>query len=65
MELKPCPFCGGKAESWVEFIPYWDGVGFEEKNLWHCGCKSCGIFTTFVWLKDIAIEAWNRRVDNG
>ena len=50
-KLKPCPFCGGKAETY----PYYF-------NEWYIGCGECscdlGVFDT----KEEAIEAWNKRV---
>ena len=61
IKLKPCPFCGGKAE--VEQIAgaTWD------KFVAHCKSSKCiafyigyvdeGIYPT----KTKAIEAWNRR----
>lgn len=64
-ELKPCPFCGGKAE--VEQIPgaVWD------KFVAHCKSSKCiafyigycdeGIYDT----KTKAIEAWNRMAEDG
>ena len=63
-DLKPCPFCGGKAEVWVEFEPYFDGFGFDERNLWICGCKKCNVLQSWYWNKDWAIETWNWRADN-
>lgn len=56
-ELKPCPFCGGEARIC--------SAGFEATyircaNIKDCGCK-------FEWFdtEEEAIEAWNRRADNG
>jgi len=51
-ELKPCPFCGGEAET-----------GFED---WHTGghvkCTKCGAIGP-VWSNDTqeAVDAWNAR----
>lgn len=63
-ELKPCPFCGGKAETWVEFVPYATEYTYDEKNLYHCGCKRCRIHFSCFWLKDGAINAWDRMAHN-
>ena len=59
-ELKPCPFCGGKAK-WRYSKP--------------CGwiqCKKCGATSVPVADsyeeadgKEVAIAAWNRRVNYG
>ena len=57
-ELKPCPFCGSAVC---------------EENIWeHSGggyyqvqCENCGSMTDFVFGRDKAIEAWNRRAENG
>lgn len=62
-ELKPCPFCGGKAHLFVN-----DGV--------RVICPACGASTKILVdamsVKGVAgnatkavIEAWNRRADNG
>lgn len=58
-QLKPCPFCGGKAE--LVDTGYWSSVMCEQckavsKSFNHSG-KHCSA--------DKAIEAWNRRVNNG
>lgn len=64
-ELKPCPFCGGKAQIL--------------DNAWHVifntrvriKCRRCGVRTMEYVGSDwddthyLAIEAWNRRADNG
>ena len=73
-ELKPCPFCGGKAEyhSSVETIPEIDENGayidcldmiYREET----GCPACDI-----WFyngdddpEEITIERWNRRASDG
>lgn len=53
-KLKPCPFCGGEAES---------------KELWNrdyeIECKKCGARSGEYLKEKYAIENWNRRVDNG
>jgi Lar family restriction alleviation protein len=51
MELKECPFCGGKAEIQEDVYGNADIV-----------CKKCGIATTLSNDKNDAIERWNRRV---
>jgi len=52
--LKPCPFCGGKAEVrlfWGNYV---------------ISCKGCpgGTFPRKGMTKEEAIEVWNRRADN-
>lgn len=52
--LKPCPFCGGAAET-----------GFEDgHNGGHVRCTECGV-TGPVWSNntDTAVEAWNQRAE--
>ena len=56
-ELKPCPFCGGKAEHEI----------FDDGFLVWCRveCKPCGVTLTVPYVVgEEAIEAWNRRADN-
>ena len=72
MELEPCPFCGGtnvvvKQEScsvngqrhWfiAHSMPHKECPLTDMFGWWHSSAK----FTT----KEKAIEAWNRRSDNG
>lgn len=56
--LKPCPFCGGEART-IEY----EYVGVSNTYGVKCKCGAQG----FQFYEDIgkAIEAWNRRVDNG
>jgi hypothetical protein len=59
-ELKPCPFCGGKARLLVN-----DGV----REI----CSKCYVgtmnMTDVMWQESNAVETvvatWNRRTDNG
>lgn len=49
-ELKPCPFCGGDANT----------IG--ERNWWDVECVYCGVRTTNEYeSEEKAIEAWNTR----
>ena len=57
-ELKPCPFCGGKAFSTGVLPTY----GFDV--MYRAICEDCNISTPSKWTKEKAIEAWNRRVNN-
>ena len=52
-ELKPCPFCGGKAE-----ILVFEGERVYIECKRHC-CEQAIIYPN----KELAIEAWNRRAD--
>ncbi len=63
-ELKPCPFCGGKAKLKV----YRNSQGEKEyfvycTSIYPTECAVCPD-TTFYISKDGAIDAWNRRADN-
>ena len=61
-DLKPCPFCGGKA------LLSHDRAGIEAS---YVRCEKCGL-ESVRFLKsfecasdDRAVEFWNRRADNG
>ena len=71
--LKPCPFCGGKAEyhSKVQVIPEIDenGAYVDVREILYCeetGCPTCEIW--FFICEDepegITIERWNRRAND-
>ena len=59
--IKDCPFCGGKAHLYNDFY----------YTLAYVKCSKCGIRTKEYKSRNwedtnlLAIEAWNRRVDNG
>ena len=57
-ELKPCPFCGGKAYLDLYILPKYEYV---------IRCNVCSLeFGLYLGRnKEEAIEAWNRRADNG
>ena len=61
-ELKPCPFCGGKAD--VSFDP--DGVKDTTGRKWSYTvlCNNCCATSGLCWSSDMAMAAWNRRVNN-
>lgn len=58
-ELKPCPFCGGEAEVKRYYHP------FSRRSRVTVKCMICRCNSGEWGRVDKAIEAWNRRVDNG
>lgn len=57
IKLKPCPFCGGKAEFAIgEEYREEQGGGGE----W-IECSSCGAETAYFGTPERAAEAWNKR----
>ncbi len=57
-DLKPCPFCGGKADVAKEAIPYQPTLYWVE-----CGNDNCEVNPSTYPVKslDSAVVAWNRR----
>ena len=61
-ELKPCPFCGGKAEL-ISHRPYASPSGITDYYV-KCGTEGCTLclgglcFTS----QEETVRAWNRRV---
>lgn len=53
-ELEPCPFCGGENLTIVE----------DEKKFF-VGCYDCITCGPEQETEEAAVEAWNRRVNNG
>ena len=52
-ELKPCPFCGGKAKTVVIY-----------NGKWRTQCRNnecCASHIRAYTTKDESVEAWNRR----
>ena len=79
-ELKPCPFCGGEAKFFVKYFSErgisrgWQfGIYCFKCNLTapktdyqvEVQLNELGDIVTIVDERDKAIEAWNRRVDDG
>lgn len=65
-ELKPCPFCGGKASLNYERIPG------ENKGFWaQVICNGCNGRSGGTWARSysaaerIEAKAWNRRANDG
>ena len=60
-ELKPCPFCGRRA-----FVRKNKGLKAGTYNV-YCGNEDCKVepITNPYFCKEQAIEAWNRRVNDG
>lgn len=59
IELKPCPFCGGKAVLRMASEILYNG----EVGGWKATCQKCGIETA-IENRKTAAEKWNRRADN-
>ena len=53
-ELKPCPFCGGKAVL--------GDLGFEDRE-YYVVCKKCGAETIISRYPERVIDLWNRRTE--
>ena len=50
-KLKPCPFCGGEAST---YVAYDDG--------YYVCCDECGCGLPVYNTEEEAVEAWNKRV---
>lgn len=56
-ELKPCPFCGGEAETSHGLINY---------ELWGVWCPTCKVQIGAIYNSEKqAIERWNTRAERG
>ena len=58
-ELKPCPFCGGKAEI-VDFVLEHE---YENKLLYYVRCSECTVETDSDEDISVAKSIWNTRVE--
>lgn len=66
IKLKPCPFCGTRAEIFYTgddklFVP----MDSDKRPYYSVRCTSCFCGTGLYISMDRAIEAWNRRNNNG
>lgn len=59
-ELKPCPFCGSKAQRLTR-LPFYQMPRFKGRRA--IVCCNCGVFM-YGNTEDEAEELWNRRSDN-
>ena len=59
IELKPCPFCGGKAR--INADP--EAIRDSQGRLWafNVVCDRCCAMTGVCCSVEKAVEAWNRR----
>ena len=69
-ELKPCPFCDGKAELHQEdFDPYWMPTPNDPDSggcpPYYVKCNDCGANTKHRYDYPDAVKLWNRRTNNG
>ena len=55
-ELKPCPFCGGKAAIQQDWSPFFTATTY-------VGCLDCAASATYCEKREDAIEAWNGRAE--
>lgn len=54
-ELKPCPFCGGEAET---------SRGLHNYDMWGIWCPECKIAVSALYSSEQdAVAAWNRRAE--
>lgn len=63
-EIKPCPFCGSIATDYGRKEVRTDIIDLHQK-IWKLYCVQCGAGTDYFETTKEAIEAWNRRIDNG
>ena len=64
-ELKPCPFCGGKAEiTKHDNMPVLKWFGYFSEHYYNVGCiHHCTIRSGYRTPEEAA-EAWNRRAQS-
>ncbi len=62
--LKPCPFCGGEAEL-MQTKCLSNGCVLYYVFHYDLKCRTNGIRTENMATQEEAIEAWNRRADDG
>ncbi len=62
-ELKPCPFCGGIPKMHMISQDFFDTGTYTTG--YSVFCQNCRCATEYELTQLEAIEAWNRRVDDG
>ena len=68
--LKPCPFCGGTNLN-IEGKDIWgpNDLPYNPKHIFRIKCSAleggCGATNGYYRTEEGAIEAWNRRDNNG
>lgn len=63
-EIKPCPFCGSIATDYGRKEVRFGEIDLNQR-IWNLYCVQCGASTNYFETTKEAIEAWNRRIDNG
>ena len=63
-ELKLCPFCGDKYPKHITHKDF-GCRGADHEVLYALECEICGCRTKFFTRLKFAIEAWNRRAEDG
>lgn len=61
-DLLPCPFCGGKAETYPSTIRL--GQEQELRHFWIVDCTICNAAIEFNGTQDSAIKTWNTRAND-
>lgn len=62
IRLKPCPFCGGRASINFDSEAIIDSQGLHWA--YNVVCDKCCATSGLAYSIEMAIEIWNRRVDN-
>lgn len=62
IKLKPCPFCGCSDYTVHLQKLYYDNENYTK---WKVMCEACGAEMSEFATPERAIEAWNRRVNDG
>lgn len=58
-DIKPCPFCGSKAE-WL-YLPWDSETGTGDDGSGYVKCTKCGA-EIFELSRDDGVKAWNNRI---